>query len=90
MSGGSITRPDFDGVIEDIRHAITSNGKPDRDGYAYTYSKRTMAEFKRALYYLRIAKVYATRIDYLLANDDSEETFHVRLAEDFEKARKEK
>ena len=43
---------------------------------------QTLEEFKKAVYLLRIAYVYAQRIDWLLSADDGEDTFHERLKED--------
>ena len=42
----------------------------------------TIEEFRKAVTYLRIAETYAQRIDWLLAGDDSERTFHKRLKAD--------
>ena len=46
------------------------------------YSKKTIAEFKKGIEYLRKAYVYAKRTDYLLEGDDGEEDFHRRLKDD--------
>lgn len=54
----------------------------------YEYSPETIAEFKKAYEILRIAEIYAQRIDWLLSGDDSEESFHKRLKEDLEKLKK--
>ena len=45
-------------------------------------NKETIKEFKKGVEYLKIAYIYAKRIDYLLSHDDGEETFHTRLSED--------
>lgn len=47
------------------------------------YSQKTIAEFKNGVNMLRQAFVYVQRIDYLLEGDDSEESFHKRLSEEF-------
>jgi hypothetical protein len=39
-------------------------------------------EFKNAVKYLKIAQVYAQRVDWLVSGDDGEETFMKRLDED--------
>lgn len=60
----------------------------DKNGeqiYYYDYSKKTLNEFKKAVKILRTAAVYAQRIDWLLSDDDGEETFHKRLKEDLKK-----
>lgn len=46
--------------------------------------EQTMKEFRKAVEYLRLAYVYAHRIDWLLSGDDGEETFHERLKQDLE------
>lgn len=46
------------------------------------YSDKTIEEFKKGLYYLKMAEIYAKRIDYLLSGDDGEESFNKRLKED--------
>lgn len=50
------------------------------------YSPETIAEFNRALHILKIAQVYAQRIDWLVSGDDSEDSFHTRLAVDLERS----
>jgi len=51
----------------------------------YTYPKEIQEELKKAVKYLKLAEIYAHRIDYLLAGDDGEESFLKRLKEDLEK-----
>lgn len=46
------------------------------------YSDETIKEFENAVKYLRIAAIYAQRVDWLLSGDDSEEYFHKRLKRD--------
>ncbi len=84
MSGGAF---DYDQhrirtIWETIQSIIKNNKKKDNFGYASNYSKKTLAEFERAISILKIAEVYAQRIDWLISGDDGEETFAERLAED--------
>ena len=52
------------------------------DGNYYPeYTEETIEEFRRALEYLRVASIYAHRIDWFLSGDDGEEAFHRRLKE---------
>lgn len=44
--------------------------------------QKTLDEFKKGLLILRKAHVYAQRIDWLLAGDDGEDTFHQRLRDE--------
>ena len=49
------------------------------DLFYETFSEETQREFQTAVRYLRLAKIYAQRIDWFLSGDDGEETFHERL-----------
>ncbi len=53
--------------------------------YHYKYSDAVIEKFKRAVYLLRKAQIYAHRIDWLLSSDDGEETFLERLEEELKK-----
>ena len=50
-----------------------------------TYPKEIQQILKDGVKYLKIAEVYAQRIDWFLADDDGEETLIKRLKEDLEK-----
>ena len=54
---------------------------PD-EKYYYTYPKHVQEKLREAVQQLRIAAVYAQRVDWLLSGDDGEESFIERLAED--------
>ena len=56
----------------------------------YEYSKETIKEFKKGLVILRKAYVYAQRIDWLLSDDDGEESFHKRLKEELDNLKNKK
>jgi hypothetical protein len=51
----------------------------------YKYSDEVIEEFKKAVYFLRKAQIYAHRVDWLLSSDDGEETFLERLNEELKK-----
>ena len=53
-----------------------------REIYRPEYTEETIKEFKNAIHTLRMAQVYAQRVDWLISGDDGEESFHERLAED--------
>jgi hypothetical protein len=53
--------------------------------YRYKYPDEVVEEFKNAAKYLRIAYVYAQRIDWLISGDDGEESFLERLKEELDK-----
>lgn len=61
--------------IKENHHTIPNN---------YDFSPETIAEFKKAYEILRVAEIYAQRIDWLLSGDDDEKSFHQRLKEDLE------
>jgi hypothetical protein len=42
-------------------------------------------EFKNAVKHLRVAEIYAQRVDWLLSGDDGEDTFIERLKSDLVK-----
>ncbi len=83
MSGGHFdyAQHQIDGIVESIEQAIQDNSSDD-EHVSRNYSKKTISEFKKGLLFLRKAKIYAQRIDYLLSYDDGEETFHKRLSEE--------
>jgi hypothetical protein len=51
----------------------------------YKYPEAVIEEFKNAVKHLRVAEIYAQRVDWLLSGDDGEESFLRRLEEDLEK-----
>ena len=84
MSGGHF---DYDqyrigDIADDIELLIENNNVPNDNGYARNFSEKTLTEFTAAVRALRIAEVYATRVDWLVSCDDGEEEFHHRLAVD--------
>ena len=54
----------------------------------YKYSDEVINEFAEAVVILRMASIYAKRIDYLLSGDDGEKTFLKRLYDELEKVDK--
>lgn len=74
MSGGHFGYATFyiQDIIDGVRQAISEN----------EYSEETIDEFKNCLFYLRMADVYAHRVDWLLSGDNGEDTFHEHLQED--------
>jgi len=81
MSGGhfSYKQYEIDTIADDVEELIA------KDAYysaSEQYSPATIAEFRTGLRYLRMAAVYAQRIDWLVSCDDGEDSFHRRLAVD--------
>lgn len=59
---------------------------PNRCGY----SKETIKEFKKGIKILKMAEIYAQRIDWLLSGDDGEDSFHSSLKHDLEELKRKK
>lgn len=84
--GYSIDDEDIDEYIknhwlnDEEREYILKNKRTIPNSYGY--SKETIKEFKKGLAILRKAYIYAQRIDWLLSDDDGEESFHERLKEE--------
>lgn len=91
MSGGRFDYDQYkiENIIEGIQHEILYNNEKSDPKNEWeepnNYSEKTIIEFKKAIGYLRAAKIYAQRIDWLLSGDDGEETFHIRLKQDLDK-----
>jgi len=82
MSGGGLCNYkqfEISTIIEAIEKEIKSN-KPN----GYPYSEMTINHFKRAIEKLKVALIYANRIDWLVSGDDSEKGFHKRLRDDLD------
>jgi hypothetical protein len=88
MSGGHFDYNQYKiaWIVHDIKGLIFHNDSDDKDSYGdligRRYSPETIAEFKKAVRALKVAQVYAQRIDWLVSGDDGEESFHQRLNEE--------
>lgn len=75
-------------IADEVEALIENNDSDEDDGWGGTvgrgYTPETIEEFKKALKALRIAQVYAQRIDWLVSGDDGEDSFHRRLKKDLE------
>jgi hypothetical protein len=100
MSGGHFEYLQYriTDIVDSIQDEIDKNGKPlskdllERERYwsseqthYYEYPEDIIAEFKKGIELLKMAQVYAHRIDWLLSSDDGEDSFRRRLKEDLEK-----
>jgi hypothetical protein len=85
MSGGHFNYKQHSllDMVDDIRFAILINySKEKNEGgndIGDRFSPETIAEFEKAVQALKLAYVYAQRIDWLLSGDDGEDSFHKRL-----------
>jgi hypothetical protein len=70
-------------IADDLGSLIYTNDFKGTDIYGdpsgRQYSPETIAEFEKAVKALKLAYVYAQRIDWLLSGDDGEDSFHIRL-----------
>ena len=70
-------------MADDIGSFILSNDITEKnewgDNIGNRYSPETIVEFAKAVTALKLAYVYAQRIDWLLSGDDGEDSFHKRL-----------
>lgn len=90
MSGGHFDYKQhaIDDIAHDVDYLIRNNSNTDKDLHGcmigLQYRAETIKEFNKAYKYLRLAAIYAQRIDWLVSGDDGEDDFHKRLAEDTE------
>ena len=87
MSGGYFDHQQYRirDVADSIQKIIDENEIEDEYGCKTGYSEHTIYEMMYGIEILRIAEIYAQRIDWLRSGDDSEESFHKRLKQDLEK-----
>ena len=87
-------------ILESIQEELNSQGKPkdkeelwnDKEYYVNypeekfnrTYPKEIQDRFKEAIKHLKLAHIYAQRIDWFLSGDDGEESFLTRLKEELD------
>lgn len=85
MSGGHFDYSQYaiDRIADEVEQLILLNDSEEVDQWGWRkgrgYSAETIDQFKAGLRVLRRAAIYAQRIDWLVSNDDSEDSFHQRL-----------
>lgn len=88
MSGGTFHGGQY-GIIdihETIESYINKQGKETGYGGTYeTFEPEVLKRLEDAVKCLKMAYIYAHRVDYLLAGDDGQETFLERLESDLSK-----
>ncbi len=91
MSGGHFEYKQFhiEQIADEVEQLIMCNGSDELDQWGYKkhndYPPEVIEQFKLGLMHLRIAKIYAQRIDWLVSGDDGEDSFLRRLGEDLRK-----
>jgi hypothetical protein len=83
MSGGAFNYQQYklQHIIDEIERVIQQNSSQEHWRYG-TLSDKTIIEFKEGILALKRALIYTQRIDWLLSDDDGEETFHKRLEQE--------
>jgi len=71
-----------DELKEEHWHGDDWYEKYPEDLYHYKYPDEVIEKFKEGMKALRVAAVYAQRIDWLISGDDGEESFLERLKEE--------
>jgi len=94
MSGGHFDHIQYrlPEVIDSINEEIRNNNAEERPQDFFkpnAFKEETINEFRKGIEFLKIAQIYAHRIDWLISGDDSEESFHERLSEDLLKMQEE-
>ena len=69
-------------MADEIDQVIAKRGKIEWNKAGYT--PETILQFEEASRLLKRAQVYVQRIDWLLSDDDGEDTFHERLKNDLD------
>jgi len=88
MSGGHFDYKQYSisEIADEIENVIELNDSKELDDFGayigHGYTAETIAVFEKAVKALRVAKIYAQRIDWLLSCDDGEKQFHQRLNEE--------
>ena len=88
MSGGHFNYEQYkiDQIADEVEQLILNEAKPDLEDYQ-RFTPAIVAEFERGLYALRVAAIYAQRIDWLVSGDDGEDSFASRLAKELRELR---
>ena len=84
MSGGHFEYQQyrFEDIACEIDRLITKN---NRKGNEYPYNNETIRKFKEAAHTIRQAGEMVQRIDWLVCDDDGEDSFHERWKEEVRK-----
>lgn len=91
MSGGNFQYDQYKigYIADDIEQLILDNDSDEVNSYGDRkgagYALETIAQFRAAVHALRVAQIYAQRVDWLVSGDDGEDSFHRRLKDDLRK-----
>lgn len=88
MSGGHFGYEQYKigQIADDIQLLIDTNASTEKNSYGdaigRNYPPEVVDKFREAVKVLRMAHVYAQRIDWLVSDDDGPNSFLARLEED--------
>lgn len=90
MSGGAFNHDQYiiSHITDIIEDFVIKNEDNTEDEWGYTKGRHfrpsTIKQFRVAILLLHIAQTFAQRIDWLVSDDDGEDTFHKRLQKEME------
>jgi len=74
--------------MKELKDKIDDHCKEDDYGFSLEQvigdKEHLLTEVDNAIKYLKLARIYTQRIDWLVSGDDSPETFYKRLKEDLD------
>lgn len=84
MSGGYFDYDQYriDRIADDVKQILVNVAEGDAPDYQQYENVSTYESLVTGWKYLKIAAIFAQRIDYLISGDDSENSFHRRIKED--------
>jgi len=92
MSGGYFDYEQYklSRIADEVQQLILNEESTEVNTYGdpikKNWSKDTLDAFEEAVFLLRVAEIYAQRIDWLVSGDDSEESFKKRLGKELHEA----
>lgn len=96
MSGGTweYIQYRFQDIGDDLERLIKNNDSDELNDYGDVvgrhYKPETIQKLKEAATHVRETAIMLQRVDYLLAGDDGEESFHKRWNSDMEELHEQK
>ena len=80
MSGGTFDANQYvlSDIADDIERLIAGNSIKNDWGYSRDFSNETLEKFEETVIQLKIASNMVHRVDWLVAGDDGEDTFHTK------------
>ena len=95
LSGGAFAHQQYcigaiaDEIVEVIERNASTSVSQFGDLLGRGYNEQVLARLRDAVDALRVAQIYAHRVDWLLSDDDGPDSFIARLADNLHKHRAE-